>query len=269
MNDGAGMQADLDVHEVSELRLLAERGALPQRLESCSLLAAVQLACSAWFWRRDSTPAFTVFQGWLSDSRLAAAWRALTSRHTAPLDYSAKPFELLTITDSTAEAQFGNRFRKSLEELAGFSKPDAVGLAGALRELIDNVRQHSGMTVQAPATGVMAYEVWTNGFAFAVGDLGRGTLASLRENPAWSQLTDEAAALDAILKRNASRRLDNTPGTGFRDAVRVLADFGQLSVGSGNAYVDVSGRTGGRTGAAGRRAPLPGVQVGVFGSRST
>ena len=44
---------------------------------------------------------------------------------------------------------------------------------------------------------------------------GCGTLASLRENPAWAQLPDEAAALTAIIKRNASRRLDNTPGTGF------------------------------------------------------
>lgn len=263
------MQTYLDVHDVSELRLLAERGALPERLQPCNLLAAVQLACSAWFWRRDSTPAFTTFEGWLSDSRVAAAWSALTSRHTAAVDYSAKPFELLTITDSTAAAQFGNRFRKSLEDLGGFSKPIAVGLAGALQELIDNVRQHSGTTVQSPATGMMAYEAWTNGFAFAVGDLGRGTLASLRENPAWGQLSDDATALDAILKRNASRRLDNTPGTGLRDAVRALSDFGQLSVGSGDAYVDVFGTPAGRISVGGRRAHLPGVQVGVFGHRST
>jgi hypothetical protein len=261
------MQTELEVHEVSELRLLAERGELPERLEPCGLLAAVHLACSAWFWQRYSNPAFTVFQGWLSDPRLAAAWGAMTSLRTVGVDYSAKPLELLTVTDTIAEAQFANRFRKSLEELGGFSQAEARGLAGSLQELIDNVRQHSGPTDQAAAAGIMGYEVSTQSFAFAVGDVGRGTLASLRENPAWAQLPDEAAALAAIIKRNASRRLDNTPGSGFRDAVRVLSDFGRLSVGSGDAYLDVVGTPTGRTASGGHRFALPGVQVGVFGRR--
>lgn len=261
------MQAELGVHEVSELRLLAERGELPERLDPCGLLAAVHLACSAWVWRRDSMPAFAVFQGWLSDPKLAAAWAALTSRRTSGVDYSAKPLEVLTITDTIAEAQFANRFRKSLEEVGTFSHAEARGLAGSLQELIDNVRQHSGPSLDAPAAGIMAYEVSKQSFVYAVGDVGRGTLASLRENPAWAKLPDEAAALAAIVNRNASRRLDNTPGTGFRDAVRVLSDFGHLSVGSGDAYLDVAGAPTGRTGAGGHRIALSGVQVGVFGGR--
>jgi hypothetical protein len=199
----------------------------------------------------------------LGDTRLALAWEALTSNRIAGVDYAAHSAEVLTVTDTDSQTRFANRFRKSLMEIGGFSTADARGLAGALQELVDNVTQHSGPTDDSPAPGLMAYEVSHECFVFAAGDIGRGALTSLHDNPNWVALRSEEEALKAILERQASRR-STGPGTGFRDAVRALADFGQLSVGSGDAYFDVVADARGRTGAGGRRALLPGVQVAVL-----
>ncbi|HVX90622.1 MAG TPA: hypothetical protein VHC20_03220 [Candidatus Paceibacterota bacterium] len=257
------MEPELSTHDISELRFLVQQGEpLPVRLGSCSLAGAVHLACSGWLWQQSRSPAFATFRGWLEDPRLALAWEALTSNRSAGVDYAAHAAEILTVTDEDSQARFANRFRKSLEEIGGFSASEARGLAGALQELADNVTQHSGPAVMAPASGVMAYEVSHERFTFAVGDIGRGALASLHDNPHWTALQSEEEALRAILEQNASRRRVG-PGMGFRNAVRALADLGQLSVGSGDAYSDVVADARGRTGAAGRRAPLPGVQVAL------
>src|SRR5208283_1358359 len=71
---------------------------------------------------------------------------------------------------------FESRFRKAANE-AGFGRK-ADGLTGALFEMADNVAQHSGSESSCPAPGLIGYYVCDGHVAFAIGDRGRGVLAS-------------------------------------------------------------------------------------------
>ena len=183
-------------------------------------------------------------------------------------DYSAIPVDVRSVTDVTGQALFGNRFRQSLVEIGSFSNEFANGVGGALEEMVDNVLQHSTEEPGRGTLAVMAFEVRARSFCFALGDVGRGVLDSLRENARWKGLPDDDAALDAIVVHHASRR-GADPGTGFKLVVRTLGDLGAFRYRSGSAYLSIETEPGAhiRTTAKGASAPLSGVQLVVASSK--
>ncbi|MBX3259536.1 MAG: hypothetical protein KF782_07570 [Labilithrix sp.] len=183
-------------------------------------------------------------------------------------EYSATAHDVRSITDVMAQGLFGNRFRKSLVEIGRFSNAFANGLGGALEEMVDNVFQHSTDAQGRGAPAVMAFEVGAQSFDFCVGDVGRGVLNSLRENARWSALSDDEAALDAVVVHRASRRSAD-PGTGFQLVVRTLADLGAFRYRTGNAYVaiETDAAAHARTTAIGASVALRGVQLVVSSSK--
>ena len=135
---------------------------------------------------------------------------------------------------------FLDRFRRSLTTKLCLPGPKARGITAALNEMVDNVVDHAGLG-DSPV-GVVAYEVSDEHFGLAVGDLGRGALASLRENVAHAALSTDAEALLSAVTRGASRRV-GIQGKGFSDLVRALADLeGSLSFRSGSARLGIDGR---------------------------
>lgn len=262
---------NLRPHDVSELRRLVEDGVdLPHRLPAPTLGAAIELACTAWSWRLAGRHcAFERFQGWAqASSVLDDAWRSLEGDRPMGAEYSATALDVRSATDVTAQGLFGNRFRKSLVEIGKFSNAFANGLGGALEEMVDNVFQHSTDLQGRGAPAVMAYEVGAQSFDFCVGDVGRGVLNSLSENPHWSALNDDEAALDAVVVHRASRR-GADPGTGFQLVVRTLADLGAFRYRTGNAYVaiETDAAAHARTTAIGASVALRGVQLVVSSSK--
>ena len=183
-------------------------------------------------------------------------------------EYSAIQVDVRSVTDVTGQSLFGNRFRKSLVEIGSFSNEFANGLGGALEEMVDNVFQHSTEEQGRGALAVMAFEVGLRSFCFSVGDVGRGVLSSLRENARWKILSEDEAALDAVVVHHASRRGADL-GRGFELVVRTLADLGAFRYRTGSAYVTIETETTAhtRTTAKGASVPLTGVQLVVSSSK--
>jgi hypothetical protein len=122
---------------------------------------------------------------------------------------------------------------------AGLARGLAAGLMGALGELLDNVFEHSGR----PESGVVAYAASEAAFEFVVADAGRGVLASLRENPEFSGLTDSGTALRVAASDGASRHARSTGhGYGIGRLFRALAhDAAELRFRSGDYALRIWG----------------------------
>lgn len=105
-------------------------------------------------------------------------------------------------------------------ELAGVPKALAQGLIGALRELEDNVHEHS----YAADTGIAGYRANLGTFEFVVGDAGIGVLASLRLASEFEDLRDAGQALRIALSDGVSRfGRQAGRGYGFRPLFKALA----------------------------------------------
>jgi hypothetical protein len=214
-----------------------------------SLGACLEAAC--WGSIGDSDVLALLRQWGRSVSRIQVALSALTTAAPLPRpgDHDA-PAEEMRRCPSRREledADFGvewnyflDRFRRSLVERLKLASSTAWALSGALAEMVDNVVDHAGLG-DAP-TGVVAYEVDEGRFGFAIADIGRGILASLRENPLHSDVTTDTDALLAAVTQGASRR-PGAAGTGFADLLRALADMeGRWVFRSGAARLVLEGR---------------------------
>lgn len=231
----------IEVDDVAELRRLAQTGELPKVLPAPpTLLAAAEIACSAWWWKTHVTSAFAYFQGWCrAHEVLDRSWTALNGERPCDVGYDARRAEVCSLTNYQVDlVQFSNRFRKSLTDLVGVSADIARGLAGALGEMVDNAFEHSSNNEGVTAPALMAYEVEETRFCFLVCDVGRGTLESLRCSPQWSELCSAEDALTAIVSKRASRRSEQ--GTGFASMVRVLAEEGTMRIRSGDAQITIN-----------------------------
>lgn len=153
------------------------------------------------------------------------------------------------------------RFEQMLKRF-GFVKAGAI--ASALMEMADNVIQHSGEAAERSARGIVGYHVEAGWMAFAVADLGRGVLSSLRRNARWQGLSGSAEALRAVVLNRATSRIDQEEGGGFRQLQAAILDKlrGQLFFQSGDASLEV--RPGGPVEIIERNAaPLLGFRVEV------
>lgn len=156
---------------------------------------------------------------------------------------------------------FESRFRKAASQ-AGFGRK-AVALSGALFELADNIAQHSGGDLSCPAPGLIGYHVSEGNVSFAIGDLGRGVLNSLRVNPAWAKLSNSKSALLAIIEKHASRRILGGEGEGFKETFRSLINLnGIVDLRSGDGRVKlVCAPDGSRQAQPQFTGSFPGLQV--------
>lgn len=147
--------------------------------------------------------------------------------------------------------------------VAGLARGLAVGLMGALGELLDNVFEHSGR----PESGVVAYAASDGAFEFVVADAGRGMLASLRENPEFAGLSDSGAALRVAASDGASRHARSSGhGYGIGQLFRALAhDAAELRFRSGDHALRLWGDAPSLTGQVelAQKAWLDGLAVSV------
>jgi hypothetical protein len=258
--------------DIDRLRqLVADGKAIPKiTYDGCEVGAALELACAYNAWQR--TPAFSpgvdLVQRWArDDARLAQAVAALngTRANVGRFDAPAFEFGPLGARDALDDQAHGlyDRFRRSLLN-NGFGQL-SWGIAKAMAEMADNAIQHSGADELHPERGAMGYAVEQGAATFAIVDIGRGMLASLRTNPQWSGLGSARDALDAAVAHAASRRVGQGMGHGFSDVHKALADLsGRLRFASGDAVMKYEGEPANRVLAWQPRPSLDGMQVAVF-----
>jgi hypothetical protein len=198
--------------------------------------------------------------------QLAEAIAALNGAHANVGLFAAPAVEFgpLGTRDSLDKQAHGflDRFRRSLEE-NGFAHLSRA-VAKAMFEMADNAIQHSGADEIHPERGAMGYGVEPGAATFAVADVGRGMLESLRTNPQWSGLATARDALETAVAKAASRRVGQGNGHGFSDVHKALADLsGRLRFASGDAIMKYEGGATNRVVAWQQRPHLPGFQVAI------
>lgn len=237
--------------------------------DGCELGAVLDLACAHHFWERTAAGSLGVelVRRWASsDPQLAQAIAALNGAHAdvGLFDAPAVEFGPLGTRDALDEQAHGffDRFRRSLTQ-NGFAHLSR-GIAKAMYDMADNAIQHSGADELHPERGAMGYSVELGAATFAVVDVGRGVLESLRTNPQWSSLVSSREALDAAVANAASRRIGQGKGHGFSDVHKALADIsGRLRFASGNAIMKYEGEPAYRVITWQPRSHFDGFQVTI------
>lgn len=135
-------------------------------------------------------------------------------------------------------------WRSRVEQAAnasGFSRSFAAAMAGALGELQDNVLEHS----DAPDTGLLAFAATRSSLELVVSDSGIGVLASLKQNPEHSNLTDSGTALKVAITDGKSRHSSSSGhGFGIGSLFRALVNHdAQLRFRSGDYALTISGHS--------------------------
>ena len=206
------------------LRLL---GTNSKKLESIScsdltLDALLELACCRWEWERTNNQEGLEFWMRIAEQNpiLTQGWNTLQGQRSlhcyddAPLNIvpNLELRSVRTRNDILNWELFSDRFARSLKK-NGFGNL-SLGLVGAFGEMADNIIQHSGTNSELPSSGIAAYAVEQNSMCYAVVDVGRGVLRSLRDNPQNAAIRDSQEALQAAIEGRASRRqraIDDPP----------------------------------------------------------
>lgn len=115
--------------------------------------------------------------------------------------------------------RFQESFRAALRE-AGVDQRYSDALAGAVSEMASNAVEHA----DSPVPPIASFEVTSRAWSFGVTDVGRGALASIRENPAYADLEGEVEALELILQEGVSRTGRPERGLGFTTVFKALVD---------------------------------------------
>lgn len=152
--------------------------------------------------------------------------------------------------------------KRAGREISGLSAAVSGQLVAAMRELENNIHEHSG----APRTGVLVYKAEPGDFEFVVADYGMGILRSLRQCDSYADLTDEGKALEAGLADGVSRYgADSNRGYGFRPIFIGLTNlYGELRFRSGDHAVMMDGTNPGlATARISQKAPIEGFLVSV------
>jgi hypothetical protein len=266
----------LDCDNVSKLRqAVAEKdmcslSSIP--FTEISVGGLVELCCANHIWRElDDQIGITAFD------RIAVAIPALKTTYDRLLNaiHDPKHFQLRPTTDAfavTAVARkdaFADRswseFQQSFVAVvksAGFQPGFAVALSAAFGEIVENVPDHSASAASEMAAAIIGYCATPGELHFAVGDVGRGLLSSLRENPRWATLENSRQAIHATLLHAATRKVEHNEGTGFKLTLKSFVDRnGILSVSSGDAVARVGSDSEGRRVVSGFAPSLQGTRV--------
>jgi hypothetical protein len=96
---------------------------------------------------------------------------------------------------------------------------------------------------QFQVASLIGYEVRGHVAQFCVVDVGRGVLESLRENPAYSDITVHSDAIKMALHTGVSRVVgQNRRGFGFNTVFKALTEqWGQLRFRSGEGVITMNG----------------------------
>lgn len=261
----------LDAPFLVELRELVSNDAISQLADfsfsELTIGAVVELACV----RASANGRLrSVFDQWAESSEVLNDAFQVLEQGTLPSRadmWAARKVDFFPVrgtrwSDDRNYHPFESRFRKAAKE-AGFGDK-ADSLTGALFEMADNIAQHSGPSSITPCPGLIGYYAHDGHVAFAVGDSGRGVLASLKTNPAWAQLPNSKEALVAIIENQASRRANLGHGEGFKQVFRSLADLnGLVFLCSMEGRLRLHQSPTGRQATAEFTGAFPGVQLSV------
>lgn len=241
-------------------------------IDGITLSAALELACIGSAWRAAGDAlGLSLFDRWCDRApRLAEASSAIDgARSTHAPTFAAPEVELhgVRTRDDLLDTRwdlYRQRFNRSLQA-HGFSTTIATGLSKAFAEMADNIAQHSPSSDDDPLRGVVGYHVANRWATFAVVDLGRGVLASIRTKPAWSHLTAAADALERTVMEGETRRPDAAKGSGFKQVHKAMvADLNaRLRFRSDDAVLLLGGRGGALAGRRLSNPPLHGFQMSV------
>ena len=148
--------------------------------------------------------------------------------------------------------------------VAGFPKPLAAAIIGAMGEFQDNVFRHSGK----PDTGLVVYAATDGAFEIVVADAGIGVLASLQTSPDYVCLQDAGAALKVAVE-DGNSRFGRASGNGYGigQIFRALANHdGELRFRSGDHALAVRGHSPTLQGCVeiGHKAQLIGLTISVL-----
>ena len=167
--------------------------------------------------------------------------------------------EMTEIPDSYGALCF-SEFRQCFvraSNAAGFPPRYLQALAAVIHEMADNVIQHSG------SVGLVGFHATDGYLSFAISDLGKGVLTSLRSSSQWVSLANDEQALKAIVYEGASRKDERLGGgEGFKQLFKSLIDHNaSIQIRTGSATVRLTPEPGTRDAAFFGSTPLPGVQV--------
>lgn len=165
--------------------------------------------------------------------------------------------------ESSGFQLFMQRFHRSLKG-AGFGARFPHLLTQAFLEMAENIVRHSAANEET-ACGVVGFHVLPQQMNYIAADLGRGVLASLRENPRWRDLSDEGNALVAAAKKGATRIPQHEEGDGFRLAFQAFLDReGVFLMRSGDGLARIHGNLSGREAEIGNAAGVPGLRIAAL-----
>jgi hypothetical protein len=154
--------------------------------------------------------------------------------------FGAPKFDLYRISSkadllSHEWSLFYDRFRRSAAHGKRSDMFRAVG--GVLGEMGDNVVWHAFESEHKSCPAVAGFHVEDGIAAFCVADLGQGYLKSLKRNPIWAGLQRDEEALDAVVCKHATSRVEEKFGGGFNDLFNSLVEFnGCVFLRSGGAF---------------------------------
>lgn len=133
--------------------------------------------------------------------------------------YELPPLESTKWEPGGSFVRFQENFRAALRG-AGVDQHYSDALAGAVAEMASNAAEHA----DSPVPPLASFEVTSRTWSFGVTDVGRGALASIRENPAYADLEGEVEALELILQEGVSRTGKPGRGLGFTTVFKALVD---------------------------------------------
>jgi hypothetical protein len=163
--------------------------------------------------------------------------------------------------DELEYSEFQQAFVRRLKS-CGFNAGFATALSSLMAEIVENVPDHSAPEGVEMSPALIGYHTQPGVVDLSVMDLGRGVLASLRENPKWAWLSNSREAIMATLEKGATRLTFHATGGGFRQAIKSVVDRnGLMRVASGDGAAIVIAVRQGRQ-VTGELAPwLPGMRV--------
>jgi hypothetical protein len=145
-------------------------------------------------------------------------------------------------TEDATWIAFLEAFTRGAQQ-CGLYKSTVEQIAGAMKELEDNVHDHSGKA----RSGMIAFAMRPGSLEFVVVDRGMGVLASLRRSGDMAAVSDHGAALQAAVRSGASRYGTGSGyGQGFNRMILGLADTRALvRFRSGDSLLELDGRSEG------------------------
>lgn len=238
-------------------------------VDGATLGGIFELACTYVAWRQTHPAAARLAEKWAAPSEIASETLArLAGAHPRPsterIGVEIAPIECAEDLIGSHGTALQQRFKHMLTT-NGFPLPLAQALTGAFAEMADNIVQHSGNEEGKPAPGIWGYHVEQQWVSFAVADIGRGVLKSLRTNSRHAHVQDGASALEAAVTNGATRRTNQASGGGFSTLHRALANLnGILRFRSDTACLVLDGCSNERKATTTNSSDLHGLQLSVI-----